>query len=87
MNTAKVITSGNISEEAQAWLLSHECTIETSLGLSIILLSIEAEVERGQYDHEYTIAFYDEEGEYEPTYAVVYLEIDAYETRISLERR
>ncbi len=61
MNTAKVITSGNISEEAQAWLLSHECTIETSLGLSIILLSIEAEVERGQYDHEYTIAFYDEE--------------------------
>jgi hypothetical protein len=83
---AKVITAGIISEEAQAWLLAHECTIEESLGLSIILLSIEAQVEPGQYNQEYTIAFYDSEGNYEPTCAVVHLEIDAYDTRVTLHK-
>lgn len=83
--TAPIIAAGNISEEVQAWLISHECCIESSLGLSIVLLSIEAEVARGQGNQEYTIAFYDTEGEREPTYAVVNLEIDAYETRITLK--
>ena len=34
--TGKCITTGNISDEAAAWLLAHECMIEKSLGLSII---------------------------------------------------
>lgn len=85
-NTAKVITSGNISGDAEAWLISHECQIELSLGLSIILLSIEAEVARGAYGWQYFINFYDAEGEYEPQYCEVELDIDAYETRVTLKK-
>jgi len=38
------------------------------------------------HDREYTIAFYDAEGEYEPTYSAVDRDIDAYETKIYIRK-
>jgi hypothetical protein len=86
MAAKKVIASGNITDQAQAWLVAHDARIEDTLALSLIELPEGAVVEKGLQCWEHTISFYDADGDYEEEYAVVELDIDAYETRVYLKK-
>ena len=80
--TRVTIAAGDIDEEAESWLKSHGAVFESSLGVSIIELPPEALVEKGQYTGQYTIAFYDAQGDYEPTYVEIDLDVDLMDTRL-----
>jgi hypothetical protein len=86
---SKVIASGNITDQALVWLTAHQATFENTLALSLISLPETAMVEKGTpgQSWEYTVSFYDQDGNYEDEYAVVELDIDAYETRIYLKKQ
>ena len=78
----KVIASGDISPEALTFFQQHGCKVEDTLGLSLVTLPETALVEKGSQSWEYTVTWYDQDGNYEEVYAVVELDIDAYETRV-----
>lgn len=82
----KVIAAGNVSDEAQNWLVCHGARIENNLALSLIELPEAALVDRGAYAWEYAISFYDADGNYEETWVEVELAVDAYETRLRLKK-
>ena len=85
--TTKVIASGNITPEADLFLMSHGAKVEDTLALTLISLPETAMVEKGSQSWEYTVSWYDADGNYEDEYAVVELDIDAYETRIYLKKQ
>ena len=83
------LAAGHITDEAQAFLLSHSAIIEGSLGLTIIQLPEDAEVCEPGYQgvrNEYAIQWTDEDGNDPEQWIEVELYLDAYETRVSLRR-
>jgi hypothetical protein len=78
------IATGDIDIEALAFLHGHGAKSENSLGLTIIALPETAQVERGAYHWQYTIGWYDEDGNLEEQYCEVELYVDAYETHVKL---
>lgn len=82
---AKQVTlvSGNVDDNAQNWLKAHGATIE-GFGLLTITLPEKAQVRRGDRGWDYSISFYDAEGNEEQSYLEIELALDVYETRICL---
>ena len=80
--TRVTIAAGDIDTEAESWLKSHGAVFEASLGVSIVELPTTAIVEKGYHNGEYTIAFYDAEGNYEPGYVEIDLDVDLMDTRL-----
>lgn len=78
------IVSGDVTDEAVAWLIAHSAMIE-SAGLLIITLPEKAQVHKGDRGWDYSIAFYNAEGNDEESWLEVELSIDAYETQIRLK--
>ena len=68
---------GDISDEAAAFLLAHGATIDGVL----IDLPETAHVERGAYEWQYTVGWYDTDGNEEEQYVEIELSIDVYDTR------
>ena len=74
--------SGDISDEAQAFLLNHGATIDDVL----IDLPETAHVERGAYQWRYTVHWRDADGNDEEQYVEIELSIDEYDTRARLRK-
>ncbi|MFL5591839.1 MAG: hypothetical protein ACJ8DI_29895 [Ktedonobacteraceae bacterium] len=77
------IVAGDISDEAVQWLKAHGATIE-GFGLLIITLPEKALVHKGNRGWDYSIAFYNAEGNDEESWLDVELYLDAYETGLTL---
>lgn len=86
---AATIVAGNVTAEAEAYLREHGATIESVAPLTIISLPEDAQIcvpgHQG-IENEHSIEWPGEEGRDPEAWIVVYLELDAYETRITLER-
>ncbi len=74
------IAVGDISDEAQAFLVSHGATIDGVL----VDLPETAHVERGAYQWQYTVGWRDGSGLDEEQYIEIEIDIDVYETRARL---
>jgi hypothetical protein len=83
---AKQVTlaAGDVSDEAIAWLKAHGAKIE-GFGLLIITLPEQAQVHKGSRGWDYTIAFYNAEGNDEQSWVEIELYVDAYETALRLK--
>jgi len=77
------IVAGDVSEEAVEWLKAHGATIE-GFGLLTITLPAKALVHKGNRGWDYSIAFYDADGNDEESWLDVELYLDAYETSLTL---
>ena len=84
--TRVTIAAGDIDEQAESWLKSHGAVFESSLGVSLIELPPEALVEKGGYGWQYTVAFYDAQGNYEPSYVEIELDVDLMDTRLRFHK-
>ena len=82
-----IIAGHDISEEREqrtrAWLEQHGVKIEEWNGLQV--LTVKAEVERGQYNDQWVIGFDDPEGEQESSCLVISLALDPYDSRIEVD--
>jgi hypothetical protein len=83
---SKAIAVGDIEDDAKAWLIAHGATVEES-DVTIIRLPDKAQVEGDGEWWRYIISFYGPDGNYEPHYCEVNINIDAYKTEISLITR
>ena len=81
-----LIAAGKATFEAVNWLLEHGASVDEYLGLQMIELPTEAQIDKTPINSEYTISFNDAEGNLDDTYVVYDLETDAYETRLRLSR-
>lgn len=91
--TQATIVAGHVTEEAEQHLRTHGARIERMAALTIIEVPAGAEVAKGYYTDQYTVAWStqgeDEEGVYtqDPDeWVVVDLALDATETRVRLEK-
>ena len=84
MSKVIVAAAQNIDQPAEDWLTKHGAHVEYSGELRIIELPKEAHLEHGARDlaWQYIIWFYNAEGNYEPSYVEIELDVDAYETRL-----
>src|SRR4051794_9579851 len=82
---AKQVTlvAGDVTDEAQEWLKQHGAKIE-GFGLLTITLPTQALVHKGNRGWDYSINFYDVDGNDEESYIDVELDLDAYETALTL---
>ena len=78
------IVAGDVSDDAVQWLRAHGATIE-GIGLLIITLPKQAQVQKGNLGWDYAVAFYDVEGNDEESWIEIELYIDAYETQLRLK--
>jgi hypothetical protein len=78
------IVAGDVSDQAVQWLKAHGAQIE-GFGLLTITLPEEAQVHKGSRGWDYTIAFYNDEGNDEASWIEIEMYIDAYETVLSLK--
>jgi len=78
------IVSGDVSDEAVQWLKAHGAKVE-GIDLLTITLPEKAQVQRGTRGWDYAIAFYNAEGNDEDSWIDIELDIDAYETSLSLK--
>ena len=73
---------GDISDDASSFLLAHGATIDGVL----IDLPETAHVERGAYQWQYTVGWYDADGNEEEQYVEIELSLDVYDTRARLRK-
>jgi len=78
------IVSGDVSGEAVQWLKAHGARVE-GIDLLTITLREQAHVERGAHGWDYSILFYNAEGNDENSWIDIELDVDAYETSLSLK--
>ena len=78
------IVAGDVSDKAVQWLKAHGALIE-GFDLLTITLPEQAQVQRGSHGWDYTIAFYNDEGNDEASWIEIELYIDAYDTSLSLK--
>jgi hypothetical protein len=77
-------TSEEREQRTRAWLEQHGVTIEEWNGLQVLTFK-KAEMNKGQYNDQYTICLRDAEGEDEQSYLLIDLEADPYDTRIEVK--
>ena len=77
------IVAGDTTDEAIEWLKAHGAQIE-GFGLLIITLPAKALVHKGNRGWDYSIAFYNADGNDEESWLDVELYLDAYETSLTL---
>lgn len=82
---AKQVTlvAGDVDEKAVAWLKAHGAQIE-GIGLLTMTLPETALVYRGNRGWDYSVSFYNAEGNDEESYVDIETDIDAYDTRVRL---
>ena len=80
---SKAIAAGHITDEAEAWLISHGATVEGG-DVNIVRLPEKARLEEDGEYWRYIISFYGPDGNDEPQHVEIEWNIDAYETKISL---
>lgn len=83
---AKQVTlvAGDVSDDAQKWLKAHGTMVE-GFGLLTITLPAKAQVRRGDRGWDYSVSFYNAEGNDEESYLEIELALDPYETSIVLK--
>ena len=83
----KAIATGNASTNAQAiaWLRAHGAEIESCHAITLIILPEHALLEN-RAGWLYTIEFYDPDGNREDQYVEIELNVDAYETVLTLKQ-
>lgn len=82
---ARIIATGGTSktaDEAIEFLKEKGAKVDSALGITVIELPDSAELE-GR-NHEHTISFYDEEGNYEDKYVAIDADVDASWTILHL---
>ena len=87
MGSTKAIVTGSVytDESAIDWLRTHKAKTENVAALTVIILPEEARVEQDGSPSCYIIRFYGADGNDEPVYVEIYLDVDAYETELSLK--
>lgn len=81
-----IIAAGNATVEAVNWLLEHGGAVDEYLGLQMIELPQEAQIDKTPINGEFTISFNDANGDLDDTYVLYSLDTDAYKTELHLRR-